>query len=206
MILAFGGCCFSKSAQRATEPCLHSQISLSERLTLSHTVRGPAWAVGAVEDERNAEHGSRCLLVIWPRAAPRCAFVVSHLETNTSTRTSFHQNTVIHVENILPASDNKTLNSRRESREITNMTRCYYLVNVLNYYILLSELSPTERRKTQCCFIKFKQLLTRDQSFMNDLVLIMNFYGNSIISLFMIWYHAVWTRVTWLRHWWLRLA
>lgn len=53
-----------------------------ERSTLSRTVRGPAWAVGAVEDECGAEHGSGCLFVTRPRTAHRCAFVVGHLVTN----------------------------------------------------------------------------------------------------------------------------
>lgn len=74
-------------------------------LTLSHTVRGPVWVVGAVEDECNTEQGSGCLLVSRPRTAPHCAFVVSHLETNTSPRASFYQKTLIHMESFLSESD-----------------------------------------------------------------------------------------------------
>ena len=91
----------SSPASILTPECMCSKQC--EWLTLSHTVCGPVWVVGAVEDECNTEQGSGCLLVVRPCTAPHCSFAVSHLETNTSARASLPQTPLIHVENFLPA-------------------------------------------------------------------------------------------------------
>lgn len=57
-------------------------------------MRGLVWVVGAIEDECNAVQSSGCLLFTRPRAAPHCAFVVSHLEIITVAKTPFHQKPV----------------------------------------------------------------------------------------------------------------
>lgn len=54
------------------------------KLTPSHTLCALAWAVGAEEDECNAEQGSDCLLLVtMPPAALCCSFAVSHLKSGT---------------------------------------------------------------------------------------------------------------------------
>lgn len=52
--------------------------------TPSHTLCALAWAVGAEEDECNAEQGSDCLLLVtMPPAALCCSFAVSYLKSGT---------------------------------------------------------------------------------------------------------------------------
>lgn len=69
----FIGCCLGKKC-----------VPTGAKLTPSHTLCAPAWAVGAEEDECDAEQGPGCLLLVTaPPAALRCSFVVSHLETRT---------------------------------------------------------------------------------------------------------------------------
>lgn len=59
-------------------------VATGAKLTPSHTLCALAWAVGAEEDECNAEQGPGCLLLVtMPPAALRCSFAVSHLETRT---------------------------------------------------------------------------------------------------------------------------
>lgn len=59
-------------------------VPTGAKLTPSHTLCAPAGAVGAEEDECDAEQGAGCLLLVaTPPAALHCSFVVSHLETRT---------------------------------------------------------------------------------------------------------------------------
>lgn len=70
------------------EKCVRTGV----RLTPSHTPCALAWAVGAEEDECNAEQGSGCLfLVTAPAAALRCSFAVSHLETHALAAITAHE-------------------------------------------------------------------------------------------------------------------
>lgn len=77
---------------------LEKCVRTGARLTPSHTLCALAWAVGAEEDECNAEQGSGCLFLITvPPAALRCSFVVSHLETHALAAIIARKNVRFHV-------------------------------------------------------------------------------------------------------------